>query len=401
MELGLQFGYGMMDHCRSLLRQWGGGTVILSPRDLNDDQLCRLANEVNEIGGAHVMLDPQFYLPHADHERLKSHAYWPQNYQTGTFWAGSGVRDLVANVSELNQQLGTSDFILPGLFAESVDQTWLATQREVINAARGARDQRRVIATVALSGQALRDPEQVADVVESSEDWEIDGVYLICEHPSSGYFVDEPLWLANVLDLIAAFRLRGKTVVLGYCNQQLLIAACAKVNVVASGTWMNVRTFPQEKFRMSYDDEIRQRATWYYCPHALSEYKVPFLDVAYRQRTLDLLRPRTDVSEPSVGRLFGAVLPSSVGLTEQSAFRHYLSQLRAQTLVAEGASFDETIERHEALLKEAESVLELLRRAGVLGQARDFGDAIDVNRAALEVFKNTQGPMLRRRWDQL
>ena len=32
MELFLQFGYGMMEHCRVLLSAWGGGTTILSPQ---------------------------------------------------------------------------------------------------------------------------------------------------------------------------------------------------------------------------------------------------------------------------------------------------------------------------------------------------------------------------------
>ena len=34
MELHLQFGFGMMEHCRHLLTEWGSGTVVLSPRDL-------------------------------------------------------------------------------------------------------------------------------------------------------------------------------------------------------------------------------------------------------------------------------------------------------------------------------------------------------------------------------
>ncbi len=39
MNLYLQLGHGMMEHCRHLISRWGGGTVILSPRDLSPDQL--------------------------------------------------------------------------------------------------------------------------------------------------------------------------------------------------------------------------------------------------------------------------------------------------------------------------------------------------------------------------
>ena len=44
MDLHLQFGYGMMDHCRHLVKSWSGGTVILSPRDLERKQLVKLSD---------------------------------------------------------------------------------------------------------------------------------------------------------------------------------------------------------------------------------------------------------------------------------------------------------------------------------------------------------------------
>ena len=42
---------------------------------------------------------------------------------------------------------------------------------------------------------------------------------------------------------------------------------------------MNVRSFSRDRFLRPDENEIRQRATWYYCPQALSEYKLPFLDL--------------------------------------------------------------------------------------------------------------------------
>ena len=49
MELALQFGWGMMAHSRTLVQEWGGGAVILSPRDLNGDQLLRLGRDVASL----------------------------------------------------------------------------------------------------------------------------------------------------------------------------------------------------------------------------------------------------------------------------------------------------------------------------------------------------------------
>jgi hypothetical protein len=52
-------------------------------------QLSKIADDVCKLGGR-VFLDPQFYLPYSDHERLRSHDYWPNLYESGGFWAGVG-----------------------------------------------------------------------------------------------------------------------------------------------------------------------------------------------------------------------------------------------------------------------------------------------------------------------
>jgi hypothetical protein len=66
MDLYLQFGHGMMEHCRHLVRSWAGGTVILSPRDLKREQLVKLSEEIRALQGGQVLLDPQVYVPRSD-----------------------------------------------------------------------------------------------------------------------------------------------------------------------------------------------------------------------------------------------------------------------------------------------------------------------------------------------
>jgi hypothetical protein len=238
------------------------------------------------------LLDPQFYLPHADHERLCSHEYWPQEYETGAFFQGPALTKLLRKLRELNVRLGCRAFILPGLLAASVDDDWLAIQRAIIEEGQAKEKQFSLIATIALSAEAVKDEEQIALLLEAAEQWSVQGYYIVCEHPNGQYLVTEPNWVANVIDLAAGLRLRGAEVVLGYCNHQMLIAALAKVNAIASGTWMNVRSFPPDKFKAPYEEEIKQRATWYYCAQALSEYKIPFLDIAKRQKVLSLMARR-------------------------------------------------------------------------------------------------------------
>jgi hypothetical protein len=401
MELYLQFGYGMMEHCRTLVSSWGGGTVILSPRDLNDSQLTRLGAEIAAVPDGESLLDPQFYLPHADHQKLCQHAYWPNDYETTLFWQGPALSRLLRDLQQLNNDAHCARFILPGLFAPTIEGDWLERQRAILEEARAVEPDKVLIPTIALSADAVRDPEQISTLIERAESWQARAYYVVCEHPNGQYLVDDPNWIANVLDICAGLRLIGAEVILGYCTHQMLVAGAAKTTAIASGTWMNVRSFPPEKFNAAYEDEIKRRATWYYCPQALSEYKIPFLDIAHRLGLLTLMAPPAELDGGYVANLFSGAQPSTVALGEQAVFRHYLHALHEQAEDIEENSFDSAVSSLQASLTTAETLLARLRGANIAGQFRDFTELVDVNRAALGLFSTLRGPVLRRAWDSL
>lgn len=387
----------MMAHTRSLIGEWVGGTVVLSPRDLENHQLRSLSASVARLKGGQVLLDPQFYLPHADHFRLVKHEFWPKQYESGVFFGGTGQTGLLRRLKMLNDELGTAAFILPSELAKRIDDEWVQVQRSLLRESVEIEGNRPVAQTIALNASTLSDSSAIGCVLDFAEQNTAPWYYIVAEHPNGDYLIDDPIWLANLLDLIAGLKLLGSKVIVGYCNHQLLCAAVAKADSIASGTWMNVRSFPPEKFKEAVDGDIRQRATWYYCPHALSEYKVPSLDVAYRLGVLGQMRPRINVY-PQITALFEGVQPSVTGLTEQLAFRHYLSSLRLQVVEAVQGSFDETMDRQRRLLDEAQEVLRVLKERGVSGQNRDFSNCIDASRAALAIFEQDRGLILRRKW---
>ena len=84
MNLFLQFGHGMMEHCRHLIDNWGNATVILSPRDMTEKQIDCLSGDIRDLGGS-TLLDPQFYDPRADHHGLVKHDYWQNSFDTSLF----------------------------------------------------------------------------------------------------------------------------------------------------------------------------------------------------------------------------------------------------------------------------------------------------------------------------
>ncbi|MCC6556967.1 MAG: hypothetical protein IT372_28785 [Polyangiaceae bacterium] len=401
MEMHIQFGYGMKDHCRALLDSWDGGAVILSPRDLDDEQLQRVANEIHETASdTSVFVDPQFYLPHSDYERLVSHSYWPKWYETGTFWGGDELRHLLIELRSLNQRLGCEKIILPGLLAGRVDDDWLMRQAAMIDEATQI-FAKPIFATVALGADAVRMDDDVHTVLDAAMRWNVQGIYLVLEHPRGDYLVRDAAWMANALDLVAGLRIKDKAVLVGYCNHQMLLLACAGATAIASGTWMNVRSFPPEKFRSQYDEEQKRRSIWYYCPQALSEYKLPFLDIARKQGALEQMAPPAEMNCSYANILFAGAQPSTVKFTEQAAFRHYLDCLRRQVECSSHETFDATADAQERMLDRAQSLLQDFQSLGIFGQMRDFSESVDVNRAALNVLRNSRGAVLRRRWAQL
>lgn len=400
MELYLQLGYGMMEHCRHLIESWGQGCVILSPRDLEPEQLVPFSSKINKLAGATVLLDPQFYLPQADHARLCSHNYFPDDYQSGTFWSGNGLMRLLDELLKLNEAVSAQCFILPGLLATEVNENWLKTQIACLKQAASLETNLPILQTIALSADAARDENQIDAILDASEKSNPYGYYIVLEHPGGDYLVEDVNWLANLLDLSAGLKLQGKHVILGYCNHQQLVAAATKADAICSGTWLNVRSFPPEKFRQIEEEQSR-RATWYYCPQALSEFKITFLDAAKRTGKLSLMAAPNKLDGGYTSPLFSGAQPTSVAFREPNAFRHYLHALHEQVSTAVEDTFDTTISRHEHLLDTAEPLIKELRKSGVLSQGRSFENILDINRSALGILANTRGPVLRRAWQHL
>lgn len=397
MQLHLQFGHGMMDLSRTLIQRWGQGTVILSPRDLSVEQITRFSREINNLGGQ-TLLDPQFYDPRSNHHRLVGYNYWPQDLVTSVLSGGQALRQLMISLKQLNDETLTQKYIIPGVYCGRADDDWFTVQGMLINSAVEIFNDKPVLATICLSGDVLRFEEHVETVINQSEHWNVSGYYIVPEHPNGRYLIDDPNWLSNLLILCSGLKLQGREVIVGYCNHQLLALSAANVDAIASGTWLNVRSFPPGKFRQQDEDSTSRRAIWYYCPQSLSEYKVPFLDMAYRAQILDQLRPNPAIRSSDADVLFSGAQPSSTAYSEPSSFKHYLQCLHSQAAWIKRNSFRETFDANVQLIDEARRNIIEFHRRGVRGQDRDFSDCLDVNTAALSALEASRGFVLERIW---
>jgi hypothetical protein len=401
MDFFLQFGHGMMKMSEHLIDSWGNGTVILSPRDLKYNQMEKTARAIRQKKG-NVVIDPQFYLPRSKHKKLNDHSFWPVDYQTALFSPTSINEMLTLLNDEYNEKMDSSFFILPSLVCSSVDEDWNNWQLLILNEINKINIKKEIYATICLKKEVMASEEQIHLVLEYLEEWDVDGVYLVIEPPAnSNYLVQDPIWLLNLLDLSSGIKLQKKKVVVGYANHQLLCLASAKVDAIASGNFSNVRSFKQTRFEEPKKDQISRRSTWYYCPQALSEYQVPFLDIAYRQGLITELTTDDSFNSSYAKSLFSGVQPTSSNFGESDSFKHYLHCLRNQVNSLTKPTYEGTKNAVNLQLETAQRLTDFFTANGIRGKNRDFSNVVDDTMSAMVAFDRLRGMRLKHQWNNI
>lgn len=396
MKFYIQMGHGMQTLCKDLCEAWQGTTVILSPQNIYPtDRLPSFAASLRSVNGA-VLFDPQLYSPRKYHKNLQKHTYWPRGGVT-SIELGE-CKDLLITLAGINTAIESEAFILPSNIISRIDDRWGKIQGKIASQARQVASGQRLLLTVALGKDVLTDDSQVESITQYADHWDVDGVYIVCEHPERHYLIDNPIWLANLLSLVAGIKRLGKEVIVGYANHQMLPLALAKCDAIASGNFLNVRWFQPEHFETTDNDDISQRTKWYYCPQALSEFKVAYLDVARRAKILDRLAPPPSMANQYSNVLFGGAMPSSTNYSERNSFKHYLHCLKIQCENANRATYVDSRNAHFAQLETAARILDGLHDERIKGQDRDFREIVDVNEAAIQTFDKEFGFAMAREW---
>jgi hypothetical protein len=398
MKFYIQMGHGMQKICTELSEYWGGATVILSPLNMTAGKLKPFSESLRKSGGQ-VLLDPQMYSPRKYHKNLQKYDYFPKDGITNIEMGD--CNEVIASLAQINCEIDSEAFILPSQTISKFDERWHKVQTAVANQGRQYAAGRKTFQTISLSCDAITDEAQIESIVQSASQWDIDGVYIVCEHPQRYYLVDKPIWVANLLSLVAGIKRSKKEVIVGYANHQLLCLALAKCDAIASGNFLNVRWFQPEHFETTENDDPSRRATWYYCPQAFSEYKVTYLDVAKRADILPSISPPNNMKNPYSEVLFKGALPSATNYKEPDSFKHYLHCLKLQCESATKENYHQTRDALMISLETASSIIAGLREAKIKGQDRDFSEIIDVVEAAVSLLDKEYGFPLSQEWDSL
>lgn len=393
MDLYLQMGHGMMGIAKDLITSWGNGTVILSPRDLTEEQTIKFSKEILKRNGK-TLFDPQYYNPHADHKKLTEWRHWFNQYETSLLSEDAYISNLFNEIKEINNSIHSDAYIIPGILCDNIDKHWLSPQQIFLDKASKYFTDKEKYATLALEESLITDEESIEKLVQETSSWDVDGFYIV---PDGEYLTNEESWLTNLTLLVAGLKLQNKKVIVGYSNHQMLLLSCANADAIASGTFLNVRHFSKDKFSETDEDSQSRRATWYYCPQALSEYRKRTLDAAFNKGHINMLKPFGKNSDYTT-LLFQQITPSSTEFKDTLSFKHYLDTLKKQCLVSKQDTFDDTVKFQEELADNAYKFIRGLKDLGIRENARNFLKIYDSYKETLSILKKERGPLLKRKW---
>ena len=395
MELYLQMGHGMQKMSQDLIKYWGTGNVIISPVNLSQDKVEIFSKKIKKVGGQ-VLFDPQMFYPREGHHKLQAYDYWPAEGVSIT--STDAHLNINRELLRINNQIDSSKIIMPGiemnetLFEYNIN--WLENSAKYFI----SKTSKPLLGTLCLYPETIRNSNAIEFLVERIKNIPIDGYYIVPHPANDEYIVSDPLWMIGLLKLVTCLKLLNKEVIVGYSNHQGLICSLANADAIASGTYMNTRSFRPSKFKSPKDDDIKHKSTWYYLPTAFSEYKAALLDVAMQRNFLGLFVPQGEFENPYSEILFKGALPSSTNYNETNSFMHYLHCLKKQCEMLTLTSYQETFNTYEFMLNNAENAISNLKKYGMSGQNRNFAPAIESNRIAMCANDADYGLRLQLDW---
>ncbi len=408
MECGIQLGHGMRGYAQTLIKEWGGGTVILGPRNFRSksgdpcDALIDFSRRIKKEG-AKTLIDPQLFVPGDPHQNLAK-------FRHCSLCNGDLSKNYAKVVDELctvNAKASSTALILPASTVDKIDRKWNDLQKKLIERALSKAVDIPVFSTVALSADVLRDGKSVAHIVEAVEEWDSVGIYLVVEHPHDDYLSNDTLWLLNYMSLVAGLKLVGKCVYVGYASHQQLNLVLAKCDALFSGSFLNMRHFQSDTFKRADDDSPSRHARWYYAPHLLSEFRTVTLDVAYtldednpEENLLSILRPPAKGGQYA-DILFKGAMPSGTAYDDKASFLHYLDSLHWQCGLFSKDAYQASFDAYAQYLQTASKVIEALREKGIYDRNRSYLACLDASESAIRAFDKSMGLQMKMEWGRI
>lgn len=249
----IQHGYGKSSKIDEVVARGAVQGVILSPGHEDSPTLAATASNCT-AAGLDVLVDPQSYIYSTRPQgSLRFHAR--NNVDLSTMsWAGSATSVLadISKVEELGTRLQLGDrMIAPSPFHASLGDYWMPAALQYARTAASEWGSRDVLATIALSQEALADWAVVEEWLDAATTLNVRGFYLVVGRSDSTYppVPWNPRLLANLLRVIHTLSvLNGFEVIWGYADADGLLGLAAGAKGMAAGWSYSLRQFSIERY---------------------------------------------------------------------------------------------------------------------------------------------------------
>lgn len=249
----IQHGYGKSQKIDAVSRQGKVHGVILSPGHEDAPTLEATAASCR-AAGLDVLVDPQSYI-YSTKPRgaLRFHARNGIEF-SNMHWSASAVSVLaqVSSVEGLGVRLGVRDRVIsPSPFHASFGDYWMPAGLQYARTASSEWSGNRVLASVAISQEALSDWATVQDWLDAVTLLDVRGFYLIVSRSGSMYpaIPWDPRILANLLRVIHTLSvINGFEVIWGYADVDGILGLAAGAKGVAAGWSYSLRQFSIDRY---------------------------------------------------------------------------------------------------------------------------------------------------------
>jgi hypothetical protein len=261
MSILAQDGYGRGSKLNDGLSRRFIDGVIISPRDIDPNNLAHLVQEVRAIRpDALVLLDPQFYASVTEDQNVRhlvDYPYYRGPLTRSFFLDTRNIEEVIRECLLFQQALPVSHYVTPTVAIRSFDDAWsqaaLQMGRLSANAARTLSQDSPVLVSLVFSEGALASRDGLNQYLNLLTELDVSGFYLACERattsPSNAF---EPESLANFLLLVHSLAQLGRyEVFVGFCDTPAVLLHAAGARFCAFGWYNNLKKFSLDRFRFS------------------------------------------------------------------------------------------------------------------------------------------------------
>ena len=249
----IQHGYGKSNKIDDVVARGSVHGVILSPGH-EDTPTLESSAAAYAAAGLDVLVDPQSYIYSTRPKgTLRFHARNGVDLSKMS-WAGSATSVLadISKVEELGLRLGlNARMIAPSPYHASFGDYWMPTALQYARTAASEWRSRDVLATIAISQDALADWAIVEEWLDAATTLDVAGFYLVVSRSDTSYppVPWNPRLLANLLRVIHTLSVvNGFEVIWGYADVDGLLGLAVGANGMAAGWSYSLRQFSIDRY---------------------------------------------------------------------------------------------------------------------------------------------------------